>query len=160
MPQRYSAIANAIALRLSRLNNIGLVHHYVRNIRDMDADDDNFLALCFDRTNDRIACTFITRESVGDEQRTSFQNERSSFYIWHVYLGLKDSDATELIFQELIDEICDAFRPQDDLDNLVELIEPVQVRVIDHVMLKGSASGDILCHHAECAMRVQEFFNY
>ncbi|MGE9191038.1 hypothetical protein, partial [Escherichia coli] len=61
---------------------------------------------------------------------------------------------TELVFNKIVDGVCEAFRPQGSLDSVVELIAPVQVLDIDYRELHT-----VLCHYAECTLTVQEYIS-
>lgn len=153
MPAQYKEIAQELVARISKIANIGIVHFYWRNIYDPVT----FKAAFFDRTQGlegRINGWMVTRKSIGDNPLTNYQNERGSLFTLIGYMAVKDSDQTELIFQQVVDDICEEFRPQDSLNGLIETHDPAQVPVIDHGML-----GDVLCHHAEIEIRIQELLN-
>ena len=147
----YQTIAQEIQRRLATVGGVGNTHTHLREIKDEDA----LRTLCFDAENDRIAAWFITRESLGDTQQSGFQNERRSTWVLYGFMSFDDLRGSEVQFQNLIDSICDKFAPQTDLSATVELTEPVQARAINYAMF-----NNVLCHRAELAITVQEFFSY
>ena len=153
MPAAYLDIANQITSRLAAVPNVGRVHHYQRNLNALETVKAEF----FDHNLGRIAAWTCSRESFTDTQSSNIENTRVSTWVLRGYMSVEDSQATEVLFQQVIDNICEAFRPQDDLGDTVELIQPVQARTIGYSML-GKPDSGILCHSAELVLQVQEFY--
>lgn len=153
MPVTYLDIANQITSRLAAVPNVGRVHHYQRNLTALETVKTEF----FDHNLGRIAAWTVSRESFTDTQSSNIENTRVSTWVLRGYMSVEDSQATEVLFQQVIDHIGAAFRPQDDLGDTVELIQPVQARTIGYTML-GKPDSGILCHSAELVLQVQEFY--
>ena len=146
----YKTIADQIANTLAAVPNVGRVHKYIRLIMDREKLDE----LALDPSQDRVAVWMMHRESVSEELlSTNQETEIHHPFVVLGYLGFKDEDATELIFQQLIDDIREAFRPVNTLNDVVELRFMVQARSIDYADLHG-----VLCHRAELTIDVQEFY--
>ena len=146
----YKTIADQIANTLAAVPNVGRVHKYIRLIMDREKLDE----LALDPSQDRVAVWMMHRESVSEELlSTNQETEIHHPFVLLGYLGFKDEDATELIFQQLIDDIREAFRPVNTLNDVVELRFMVQARSIDYADLQG-----VLCHRSELTIDVQEFY--
>lgn len=146
----YITIADAIVRRLATVDNIGIVHNRTRNLIKPDV----FKTACIDSTTGIVAAWFIARKSRADAQSSNISNTILHTFYFRGYYGFQDDKQTELTFNKIIDEVCEAFRPQGSLDDVVELIAPVQVQDIDFRELHG-----VLCHYAECTLTVQEYIS-
>jgi hypothetical protein len=144
---KYVTIVDIIKAMLSAVDNTGIVHTYQRNINDPVV----FKMLCYDTANERISSWMISRESVSDFQSANSANTRTYPFVLRGYMGVSDAKETELIFQQSINDIADAFTPQGSLRSVVELTRPIQARTIAYLELHG-----VLCHYAELTMEVQE----
>jgi hypothetical protein len=135
----------AIASVLSGIPDVGVVHDYDRWAVDWGA----FIAL-FKTTiggKDQIRGWEISRISAS-EDRTSV---RPHTYAIRGYMGLKDSQATEKTFNDLIEAIAAAFRASQDLGKAVLGHDFIQIAVIEPRMF-----GSVLCHYAELRLTVHE----
>lgn len=154
MPIRYDILAGKIADRVAAVPNAGRVHRYQRHLTTRE----DVIAEFFDPNLGRINGWTCSRASYRDEQLTSVENVRVSTFVLRGFMAVEDRQATELLFQQLVDRVAEAFRPQDNLDGAVERIAPVQAPVIGYAMLGRSDSG-VLCHSAELTLDVQEIFH-
>ena len=147
-----SAIRTQIKTTLEGVSGIGTVHEYERWANDWKG----FLEL-FKTSANVINGWMITRRKTPERWRTAEEYERVfEFAILGVY-GLKDDDATEKTFQDLIEAICAAFRQDPDLGGACETTHPefgslagrsgVQVEVVENRVL-----GSVLCHF--CVLRI------
>lgn len=93
----------------------------------------------------------VSRSNRVDLQSANVTNTITHQFKLFGYMSVKDEDETELIFQQVVNDICEKFRPQSSLSGIVELIEPVQVDNVAYIMF-----ADVLCHYAECRLVVQE----
>lgn len=144
----YVLIAEKLAARIAAVPNVGKVHSYQRHVNDPEQRH----ALFKDTANERLSVWMISRSSFGDQQYASTANEINSEYIIRGYMAVDDDRQSEHIFQKLIDAISDVFRPQDDLDGVVELTGPIQVSAIGYVDWAG-----VFVHSAELRLTVREF---
>ena len=144
----YTQIVDAIAFRIAQVENTGRVWTRQRNLIKPEV----FKDACVNPTTGIVSSWMISRKARGDVQSANQSNTiRHTFYL-RGYYGLEDNRETELLFNTVVDNLCEAFRPQSSLGSIIELIEPVQVLDIDYRELHG-----VLCHFAECTLTVQEF---
>ena len=146
MSYTYSDVVEEIQTRLSSVSNIGTIHQFRRWTRS----EEEFRTRFKDGANSRLAGWEITRIGVADLQDTNITNTVVHSFQLRGYLALSDTQESELIFQQIIDDIGAQFRPQDSLSDTCELTRPVQFIRIDHIMF-----GGVLCHYAEAIIEVQ-----
>jgi len=131
------------------------VHEYERWASTWD----RFLAL-FKDPDGKINGWMITRASTAERWLTNIEYVRVYEMILKGVYGLKDEGGTELVFQQTIEDICEAFRNKDTLNDTCETIAPefgalagvagVQVKVVQTRIF-----GNTLCHYAELAIGAQ-----
>ncbi len=140
---------------LSGVSGIGVVHDYER----WAADWNKFLELYKDQDG-RINGWITTRTATPEKWLTNIKYLRVYELTTRGIYGLKDEDATELIFQDLIESICDAFRNNTTLNNTCETIAPefgslagrsgIQVEIVE-----PRSFGSVLCHYCELRLGAQ-----
>lgn len=141
---------------LSTVAGIGRVHEYERWAKDIT----KFKALYQDSDN-RINGWTITRQASGQREGASMTVETSDLFVIRGYYGVEDDAASELVFQELVENISIAFRSAWNLNGYAESLSPdfgpgavgsgVQVRVVDYRLFFG-----ILVHYCELVLGVQD----
>ena len=146
----YLAIAQEIGKVLADVTGSGKVHLYHRHVTELAQLKEYF----FDEDQGRLCGWTISRESFKDDQQTNIENERLSTYVMRGYYSHNDKEASELGFQDLCDNIAEAFRPQGNLNETCEKIYPVQARLIGYVEI-----GGVLNHYCELTLDVQEFLS-
>lgn len=118
-----TAIREQIKTILSGVSGIGVVHDYERFSNDWK----KYLSLFTvedDNGEKRInGCTF-TRVATPEKWLTNVEYLRVYEFDFHGIYSLKDSDATELVFQSTIENVCDAFRAKPTLNGTCETITP------------------------------------
>ncbi len=154
MPSNYLAILADIKTNLEAITDIGIVHDYYRYV----ANPTKFVTL-FSYTptggSKHIRGWEITRIRAPEHKRGAYF--RHHIFKLTGYLGLKDTDATDKIFQALIDAVCEKFRTASDgatwyyLDGDNSDNSPCQVEIIEPRMF-----GETLCHYAEIILLVTE----
>lgn len=155
MPRaRYSEIADQIAAVLNVVANIGHVHTYQRNLKTREQIDAEF----FDEEMGRHNGWTISRESFNGSQSTNLGNTRLSVWKLRGFMAVQDSAATEKLFQQVIDDIDEAFTPQENLNETIELVLPIQAVSIGYTWLGKQDSG-VFCHGAELTLQVQETYH-
>ena len=133
---------------LSGVPNIGVVHDYER----WSADWGTFLAQFKDPSTGKLLGWTITREKSPESFGAGSSYERSHVMVIRGYMGLQDVDGSEKTFQDLIETVCDTFRPKTTLNGKVQQVEaPLQLDVVDARML-----GAALCHYCELRQTVTE----
>ncbi|MBE0596850.1 MAG: hypothetical protein IH614_06260 [Desulfuromonadales bacterium] len=148
----YLAIVADIAAKLAAIDGIGIIQDRPRLTASWAA----YIAR-FKNNAGRILGGEISRGRVTEHRRGAFFRHHTFVLRW--YLGFQDEAATDAVFQQLVEEICAAFRlaeppagaswlyqDGDNQDN-----SPAQVPVIDERMF-----GGVLCHHAEIHLSVTE----
>lgn len=127
---------------------VGAVHDYER----WSASWDKFLSHFRDAATSRINGWTITRESSIETFIPGSASERSHTMVVRGYYGVQDSQASEKTFQDLIEAICDIFRPETNLGGTVDQVEaPLQVDLVGYRIF-----GAALCHYCELRQVAQE----
>jgi len=124
-----------------------VVHDYQRYTHDMG----QFLAL-FKTPAGVISGWTITREGIGEADSDHTSNDTQHRIKIRGYYGLKDAEASELVFQDLVDSVVTAFRGNYGLNGQANHTTPMQAPVIDLRMF-----GAVLCHYCELTMTAVEY---
>lgn len=132
---------------LRALPNIGKVYDYDRNAVDWD----KFIELFKDAPSGRILGWEISRGSAQAEKISSIEEESSHGFIIRGYMGVKDADKSELLFNAKLEQIRAAFRGNNTLGGLCLDISALSASVID-----VRTFGTVLCHYAELRLTVTE----
>jgi hypothetical protein len=146
----YELIVAALETRLEAVDGIGIVH----GTRVFSTSSVDFKEKFWDSTRDRYCGWTISREDFSDVQLTDIENVRRHLFVFRGIMGMDEGQETEMDFQRLINDVAEAFRPQDSLDGLVELIEPIQGRAI--YPSKAFAHN---VHYCELTLVVQEKYD-
>jgi hypothetical protein len=141
-------IRNEIAQIIETVTGIGTVHNYLRWSNTYEG----FLNL-FKDSSDKINGCMITRIKTPEEAISGGRTcERAHTMKIICIYGLKDSDATELYFQDtIVDGICAAFRHEKTLNNRKAHLGVPQVEIVE-----PRKFGTVLCHYAEITVPVAE----
>ena len=147
-------IREQIKTILAGVPGIGVVHDYERW-----AVDETAMLKRFQDADGRInACEFARKRR---EER--FVNGQEVIHIFTVrrIMGLKDSEATGIIFDDHLDLLAAAFQANDNLNGACMTTAPdwgemsgfsgLQIDVIEPRMF-----GNVLCHVAECRLAAVE----
>ena len=130
---------------------VGVVHDYAR----LASDWGKFLSLFQDPADGKVRCWMITRRSTPSQRDTMPTLRRShEFRIIGIY-SLKDAEATELEFQDLVERIQTAFDSNNTLNGSVLDSDPIQVDLVEPRMF-----GSVLCHYAQLTLRAHERVRY
>jgi len=147
-------IREQIKAILSGVEGIGVVHDYERWASEWGKFLDLF-RVEDDDGEKRINGWTITRRKTPAKTESSTHDSRvHTFRIMGIY-GLKDRDASEIVFQDLIEDICAAFRAKYQLNNTADNTEPVQVDLVENRKF-----GTVLCHYCELTLAVEEYENW
>jgi hypothetical protein len=146
-------IRTAIKAKIDTVAGVGPVHEYERFLKDQS----RLVALYTSGNPKRVLGWHIrrvsTRETLEDIARWVV------LHGWRIrgYMGLDDADASEKLFDDLIEQIRDAFRSDDTLGGVVfSCVNPANdeagIQVLDHrpVLFCG-----VLCHFAELGLTTQ-----
>lgn len=150
-PTDYKFIADKIQNILSPISNIGNVHNYQRYFND----DEIFRQLCFDQTNDRVAVWFVTRDDGTEDKLLDYSvNRLYSKMVLKGYMGGKELDKTELIFQQVCQDVVTAFPLHTHfIENQMLVHEPPSLRLKDERLLYN-----VKCHYAEVSLTIREYY--
>jgi hypothetical protein len=145
------AIRNELGQIIETVTGIGTVHQYLRWSNTYDG----FLNL-FKDTDDKINGCMITRVKTPEEWVAGGRTtERSHTMKVICIYGLKDADASELYFQDVIVEgICVALRAHKTINNRQAHLGVPQVEIVE-----PRKFGNVLCHYAEITVSVVEILN-
>lgn len=148
-------IREQIKVILQGVPGIGIVHDYER----MSADANKFIGLYKD-VDGRINSWTITRTATPERWFSNRDYERVYEMALRGYYGLQDAAASEIVFQDRIEAICDEFRGNDTLNGTCETTCPefggmtglsgLQVGIIEPRMF-----GNVLCHYGELRLAAQ-----
>ena len=152
-------IREQIKTIISATEGVGRVHDYDR----WAADWKKMLEL-FKHTdaegNEKINGWVFTRTKTPERWLTNIKYLRVYEWLIRGVYGLQDDQATELIYQNIIENICGSFRTNNTLNGTCETIAPefgsfnglagVQVQLVEVRMFAG-----VLCHYCELGLGVQ-----
>lgn len=149
-------IRNNIEATLNGVPNIGKVYNYLR----WSSDWSKFLD-AFKDTEGRIRGCMFTRQSVGTRRDTIGENEGMHVFRFVFLMGLKDADATGIVFDDLLESIVAAFKADLTLGGACLTTHPdwgplaglvaLQIDLIEPRMF-----GGVLCHYAEGRLEALE----
>ena len=153
-------IREQIKVLLSGVSGIGIVHDYER----WAAEWPKFLDLYKVEATGKLNGWTISRKKTPKSllAKGGISTRTHHIMIRGIY-GLKDSDASELVFQEIIEAIVAEFAKHDTLnatcftcsatDNAPGDEDGIQVDLVEN-----RSFGGVLCHYAELSLFVQESF--
>ena len=148
-------IREQIKVMLQGAPGIGIVPEYER----LATDYNKMLAL-FKDADGRINGWTITRDETPERWITNVDYERVFEMVIRGYMGLQDAEATEIIFQDLVENISSAFRVSDTLSGTCETINPEFGKMagrsgIQVIIVEPRLFGSVLCHHCELRLGAQ-----
>ncbi len=151
MPE--ATIRTAIYTILNAVTDVGKVYDYER----WTADWTTFIN--FFKTTiagvDQVRGWEIGRRSVKEQRITlgtsSLGNEKSHGFLIRGYMRVNDAEASEKIFNALIEAIATAFRTNKNLNGMANDHDFIQGEVIEFRLF-----GGVLCHYAELSLTVYE----
>jgi hypothetical protein len=147
----WAAMNDAIYTILSGVSGVGVVHKYRRYATE-PVDFRAFYAV-----NNVINAWEISRTQIAPARRLSRRttepqaSDRTHRFTLFGYHGIADAQTTELTFQQIIENIADAFRGEPTLQGTAEWAEELQAQGITRVEFFG-----IPVHHAELTLDALE----
>ncbi len=142
-----TVIRQQIYTILSGVPNVGKVYDYER----WTADWNQFLTLFKDAVSGRILGWEISRVAVESQFLSRVEEEATHRFVIKGYLAVKDADATDKMFNGLIEAIRSTFRGNVTLNGVAELAGPMAAPIID-----VRTFGSVLCHYGELHLAVSE----
>jgi len=154
----YEKLAEAIRTKLSLVEGVGKVlisHRDFRDQRDLVA------AGCISRQDletgssksIQINLWIVSRRSSADTKEAQEADTIIDTFILRGYLRMRKHNDTEVEFQQVVNNVEEAFRLHDTLGGLCETSHPAQTETIDFAMMAGL----YLCHFAEIRLDVQHY---
>jgi hypothetical protein len=152
---RLADIREQIKTIISGVPGIGIVHDYERWSADWNKFLDHYKS-----ADGRINGWTITRGATPERWLTNIDYERVYEITIRGYYGLKDSAASEIGFQNLIEAICDEFRGNDTLNGTCETVCPEFGSMagksgIQVITVEPKLFGSVLCHYCELRLGAQ-----
>lgn len=147
-------IRERIAAILASVDGMGRVHEYLRLAKNRDA----FYAVFAHETAQgakEVNAWMITRNKTPSERGPMQVVNRDHHFRFYGLRAVNDAEASELVFQELVEAIQRKFDSEFTLGGLAINSGPVQVLVVEH-----RDFSNVLCHAAELEYRVQERVTY
>ncbi len=143
-----AAIRQKIFDIISAVPDTGIGHLYER----WAVDWGKFIEFFKDSASGRILGWEITRPGVASQRLNNIENQDDHRYVVKFYMGVKDADATELLFEAKIEAIRAAFRLNITLDGECNGTSAMSKTAGDTRMF-----GSVLCHYAELTITATEF---
>lgn len=144
-----STIRDQIKTVIESVTDVVNVHDYQRAVWDEDV----FRSLFLD-TLTNVNTWIVTRRKTEEEIETDDHlHTRTHEFVIRGYHSLVDEDATEKDFQDLVEDICAAFRGDRTIGGVVFDSRPPQVVIVDVRDFSG-----VTCHFAEIVLSVDEEF--
>jgi len=155
------AVREQLKVILSGVSGIGVIHDHQRFAGEWG----KYLAMFQDADGRINGCEFY-REKMLKNQNTMGEREKAHIFVIHRFMGLRDADATGIVFEDHIEDIDAAFDPiaLETLNDTCRTINPdwgpmdgalgIQVDICELRMF-----GNVLCHFAElrlCAIEAIE----
>jgi hypothetical protein len=147
MPE--STIRQKIYTEISAITDIGMIYDYERWAIDWVT----FINLFKNPVSGRILGWEIGRKGAPATYDSNAEETTTHQYVIRGFMGLKDADGTEKLFNAKIEDIRDKFRFNFTLDGLCEMAGPLSANIIEPRMF-----GGVLCHYCELDLPVQELF--
>lgn len=146
-----TTIRTEIKTVLEGITDIGVVHSYER----FSTDWTKFLAFFKPAGKSYVRGWSIRRERTPegyDELGTNFGRRKYRFVI-RGYMSLEDATASSNTFDDLIETVCDTFRPLT-VNNLNE--KAMGSGLIQVELVQDRMFGSVLCHYCELSLEVEE----
>jgi hypothetical protein len=140
-------IRQQIFTTLQTVPNIGKVYDYER----WSVDWNKFISLFKDNASGRILGWEIGRSAGQGQFLNQIEEERTHHYSIRGYMGVQDADATEKLFNALIESISTTFRGSLDLNGACMQASALSAAVID-----TRSFGSVLCHYCELQLTATE----
>lgn len=142
-----TVIRQQIFTKLTSVPGIGKTYDYER----WSVDWNKFIALFKDPASGRILGWEIGRTAVPAEYISNIEEERQHQFVIRGYMSVNDADATEKLFNALIENISDTFRSDLDLGGAC-----MQVSAISATTIDTRTFGSVLCHYCELHLTATE----
>ena len=140
----YRALGDWLTAQLAAIPDIGLVHPYERLTVEPDLASGVF------GDPQTIRAWTLTRESVGNERNPGLESRGQERLVLRGYLSVDDPQASELVMQDLLEQIAARLRPAHTV-GIFDRVGPLQIEQVAHSLVGQTH----LCHAATCALPVE-----
>lgn len=149
----YVAMLAEIKTQLESVTDIGKVHDYIRFVYL----ENEIVAQFKDTASGQIRAWQITRTDSSEEYAdVNIASRRIHRFEIRGIMSIKDSAESEKVFQALIEDVCDKFRPLYNLNGEAErIVAPIQVEDVENRMW-----GAVGVHTATLVLEVQETLTF
>jgi hypothetical protein len=142
----YRALGDWLTAQLATIPAIGLVHPYERLTVEPDLASGVF------GDSQALRAWTLTRESVQHERAPGLETQAQERLVLRGFLSVDDTQASELVFQDLLEQIAALLRPVHTV-GAFDRIGPLQIEEVAH----SRVGQTHLCHFAQCAWPVEAF---
>lgn len=142
----YRALGDWLTAQLATIPQIGLVHPYERRAVEPDLASGVF------GDPQALRAWTLTRESIGNERAPGLETRGQERLVLRGYLSVDDLQASELVFQALLEDVAARLRPVHTV-GVFDRVGPLQIEEVGHTRLGATH----LCHMAVCAWPVDVF---
>lgn len=142
----YRALGDWLTAQLATIPTIGLVHPYERLTVEPDLASGVF------GDPQALRAWTLTRESVQHERNAGLESRGQERLVLRGFLSVDDSQASELVLQDLIEQIAALLRPTHTV-GAFDRVGPLQIEQVAH----SRVGQTHLCHVAVCAWPVEAF---
>lgn len=142
-----SAIIGAVSTLLGGVSGIGQVYTYQRMGVDPDRAPSVF------QTGGSLNAWTITDDSMTEVRDTNSENLRTHGLVIRGYFAHNDAGASDQVFRELVQAICDTFRAKYTLNGTCEEASPMQVDTREFITFNA---GAIFAHHCRLRLTARE----
>ena len=150
-----ATIRAAIKAKMQSVADIGKVNDYERYLDQKSKLDDLFVAKIDGQ--DQLRGWYIQRVSYSEVLVDTDRWSISTTWRIRGFMALKDDNATEKVWDDLIDALADAFRADFDLGHAVFSCTDADSRQTGLQLIKQEAVmfANVLCHSADCRLITQ-----
>ena len=142
----YRALGDWLTAQLATIPEIGLVHPYERLTVEPDLASGVF------GDSQALRAWTLTRESVGNERAPGLETQEQERLVLRGFLSVDDSQASELVLQDLLEQIAALLRPTHTV-GVFDRVGPLQIEAVAH----SRVGQTHLCHFVQCAWPVAAF---
>jgi hypothetical protein len=142
----YRALADWLVSQIGTLPNIGQVHPYERLVVTPEQATSVF------GPASALRAWTVTRESAPGERLPGLEDRGQDRVMLRGYLTVDDPQASELVMQDLLEQIAMLLRPSHTV-GLLDRVGPLQIEEVGHSMLGQTH----LVHLAQCSLPVETF---
>ena len=143
----YITVLPLIKSVLESVTDVVNVHDYMRYVKDLTTRDTRFL----DSDNNRVHTWMITRDEAPSEGALDGDVTRIHQFKLHGYYEVNDYIASEKNFQQLADNVMDAFNDNRELSQFSNIADSSQLVGFVNEMFCG-----VLCHHCIIGITIED----